>query len=493
MTKSNGLRFAFAVVFYVAMVIAANAQTFTTLASFDGTNGEEPIGSLVQGLNGNFYGTTYVGGANCTSDGGCGTVFEITAGGKLTTLYSFCSQPNCTDGEIPAGGLVLATNGNFYGTTGSGGTTGAGTFFRITSAGKLTTLYSFCSQPNCTDGKGPGALVQSPANGNFYGTTFSSGANNEGTIFEITPAGKLTTLYSFCSQPNCTDGKSSYGALVQATNGSFYGTTFSGGANGDGTVFKITPAGQLTTLYSFCSQASCIDGLYPDWSLVQAINGNFYGTTYSGGAYNAGTVFEITPAGHLTTISSFECCTEGILPFAGVVQATDGNFYGTANDDGVNCAACGTIFELTPAGQLTTLYNFCSQGSYPDCTDGFQPRLAGLLQATNGKFYGTTPLGGDAACNNGFGCGTAFSLSAGLGPFVETLPGAGKVGAQVGILGNNLKSASSVTFNGKLAIFTVKSATLITAEVPSGGTSGYVTVTTSSGPLTSNVPFHVLP
>jgi uncharacterized repeat protein (TIGR03803 family) len=478
----------------IATATASPAQTFTTLAIFDGTNGEEPVGSLVQGLNGNFYGTTYVGGVNssdCDGDG-CGTVFEITPAGKLTTLYSFCSQPNCADGEYPAGGLILATNGNFYGTTGSGGANGGGTFFRITSGGKLTTLYSFCSQASCSDGKGPGALVQG-VNGNFYGTTFSSGVNGDGTVFEITPAGKLTTLYSFCSQAKCADGYTSRGALVQGTNGSFYGTTFSGGANGDGTVFEITPAGELTTLYSFCSQADCTDGLYADWGLVQAINGNFYGTTYSGGAYNAGTVFEITPAGKLTTFFNFECCTEGILPSAGVVQATNGSFYGTANDDGVNCATCGTIFEITEAGQLATLYNFCSQGSYPDCADGFQPRLAGLLQATSGKFYGTTPVGGDAACNDGYGCGTVFTLSVGLGRFVETVPTAGKVGSKVFILGNNLTGATSVTFNGTAAVFTVVSDSEITTTVPTGANTSFVNVTTPSRSLKSNKKFRVTP
>ncbi len=245
----------------------------------------------------------------------------------------------------------------------------------------LTTLYSFCSQTNCTDGNEPRGLVQA-ADGNFYGTTAFGGAyyNNYcsadpgcGTVFEITPAGVLTTLYSFCSQPNCPDGGHPVG-LVQATDGNFYGATEWGGANGHGTVFEITPSGTLTTLYSFCAQANCADGANPEGRLMQATNGNLYGTTY----------------------------------------------YGGANVDG-----------------------------------------------------------------------TVFSLSVGLGPFVETLPTSGNVGATVIILGNKLTDATSVTFNGTAATFTVVSSSEITTTVPTGATTGTVEVTIPSGTLSSNIAFQV--
>jgi uncharacterized repeat protein (TIGR03803 family) len=282
------------------------------------------------------------------------------------------------------------------------------------------------------------------------------GTNGGGTVFEITPAGKLTTLHSFCSEAGCADGQLPYAGLMQATNGNFYGTTSQGGnsdycpnQSGCGTVFEITPAGKLTTLYSFCSEAGCADGQLPYAGLMQATNGNFYGTTSQGSG--------------------------GPVPFGSGWPGYDGP---------------GTVFEITPAGKLTTLYSFCSQ---PDCTDGDYPS-AGLMQATNGNLYGTAEFGGGkiGACGLG-GCGTVFSLSVGLKPFVETLPGASKVGAEVEILGNKLTGASSVTFNGTPAQFLVKSPTLILARVPTGAATGYVTVTTPTGVLTSNVPFRVIP
>jgi uncharacterized repeat protein (TIGR03803 family) len=280
---------------------------------------------------------------------------------------------------------------------------------------------------------------------------------------------------------------------VQATKGSyygiflnFYGTTVAGGAHNDGTVFEITAAGKLRTLYSFCSQTNCTDGDQPFAGLVQGGNGNFYGTTELGGdvtdcvPYGCGTVFKITPSGTLITLHSF-VGTDGGYPQAGVVKATDGNVYGTTTLGGAN--GYGTIFELTKAGTLTTLYSFCSQTG---CTDGENLYGNGLVQATNGNFYGTT-YGGGAN-----GDGTVFSLSVGLGPFVETLPGAGKVGSEVRILGNKLTGATSVTFNGAPAQFTVKTPTLILTHVPTGATTGTVQVTLPGGTLSSNMPFHVI-
>src|ERR1022692_367381 len=215
------------------------------------------------------------------------------------------------------------------------------------------------------------------------------------------PAQTLTTLFSF----DGTHGQQPAGTLVQATNGDLYGTTYAGGANnGGGTVFKITPGGTLTTLYNFCSQTNCTDGATPYAWLVQAANGDLYGTTYAGGANNGG----------------------------------------------------GTVFKITPGGTLTTLYSFCSQSG---CTDGGSP-YAGLVQDTNGDFYGTTADGG--------GSGTVFRLSVGLGPFVKTQPPNGKVGAAVEILGTNLTGATSLSFNGTAAVFTVVSPTLITTTVPAG-------------------------
>jgi uncharacterized repeat protein (TIGR03803 family) len=490
---------------------ALPAQTFTTLFSFDGTDGAEPYAGLVQATNGDFYGTTAGGGANCASYGGCGTVFKITRSGTLTTLYSFCSQgsfPACTDGGGPSAGLVQATNGDFYGTTQQGGYAncppypGCGTVFKITPSGTLTTLYSFCSQSGCLDGAVPYAGLIQAANGDFYGTTQQGGYANCpsyygcGTIFKITPSGVLTTLYSFCPQSGCTDGYRPWAGLVQATNGDFYGTTLDGGANcasygGCGTVFKITPSGTLTTLYSLCSQGGfpvCTDGGNPFAGLVQATNGDLYGTT-SGAGDGYGTVFKITPGGTLTTLYSF-CsqtnCTDGAYPVAGLIQATNGDFYGTASGGGYGGpSGLGTIFKITPSGNLTTLHRFCANDGCP--AGGFPG--AGLVQDTNGTFYGTTPTGPIAT--NRFG--GIFSLSVGLGPFVETRPTSGKVGRVVEILGTNLTGAASVTFDGTAAVFTVVSPSLITATVPAGATSGKVHVVTPGGTLLSNIAFRVRP
>ena len=220
-------------------------------------------------------------------------MFRVTTGGTLTRLYTFCSQTNCTDGVEPLAGLVQGNTGNFYGTTSDGGANGGGgTVFEITPAGQLTTLYSFCSQPGCVDGNYSQAPLVQASNGNFYGTTTAGGASNVGTVFEITAAAQFTTLYSFCSQPNCTDGSHPYAAgLVQASNGNLYGTTSEGGASVAGTVFEITPAGQLTTLYSFCSQPGCTDGALPYSGVIQGTDGNLYGTTFGGGTSGEGTVF----------------------------------------------------------------------------------------------------------------------------------------------------------------------------------------------------------
>jgi uncharacterized repeat protein (TIGR03803 family) len=441
---------------------------FNTLVDFNGTNGAQPhYAPLVQGLDGNLYGTTALGGAHEQ-----GTVFKITPTGMLTTLYSFCAQNRCIDGAEPLAGLMLATDGNFYGTTYSGGTGNFGTIFKITPVGTLTPLHSFRG----ADGAHPnGGLIQG-TDGNFYGTTFFGGTDNLGTVFEITPQGTITTLYRF----KFTDGAYPRAPLIQGTDGNFYGTTTGGGAYGNyGTIFEITPAGMLTVLYSFCAQTNCTDGYYVSGAVVQGADGNFYGTTEFGGTNNFGTVFQLIYEGTLNTLYSFDE-DDGVYPRAGLIQATDGNFYGTTTYGGVN-SNFGTVFEITSGGTLTTLHSF-------DNHDGAQPRAA-LVQGTNGSFYGTTHGGGGTAPPSD---GTIFRVRVvGIGAFVETLPTSGQVGAAILILGSNLTGATSVTFNGTAATFTVVSPTEIQTTVPSGATTGKVQVTTAGSTLTSNVPFTV--
>jgi uncharacterized protein (TIGR03437 family) len=383
MDKFSCWNLACTAILFCATAIGLTAQTFTILASFDGTNGVGPIDALIQGADRNFYGTT---------SGGDGTVFRITPAGEITTLYSFCSLPACADGVQPFAGLVQASDGTFYGTTQGGGTNDHGTVFKLTAGGAETVLYSFCSQTDCADGAAPQSALLQASDGNFYGTTYAGGSNDAGTIFKITPAGTLQTLYRFCSSStSCLDGETPYAGLVQASDGNFYGTTAVGGVYGSGTVFKITIAGTLRTLYSFCSQVGCVDGSWPRAGVIQASDGNFYGTTLKGGTNASGTVFKVTPGGMLTTLYSF-CslpgCTDDGLPMAGLIQASDGNFYGTTS--GGSTISAGTIFKITTGGVLTTLTGFCSQ---PNCP-GNQGAEAGLVQASDGNLYGTTPKDG---------------------------------------------------------------------------------------------------
>ncbi len=487
-------------------------ETFKTLLNFNGTNGGYPDASLVQGPNGNLYGTATGGGTNNS-----GTVFEITTAGKLTTLYSFCSKAKCADGTFPQASLLLATNGNFYGTTKYGGfacnigTLGCGTVFEITAAGKLTTLYTFCLKggENCSDGANPQAPLIQGTDGNFYGTTFSGGnANDGGTLFEITPAGHLTTLYSFCSKAgqNCPDGAGPTG-VIQGTDGKLYGTTAGGGGvsssrpefSGDcgGTAWAWDTA-LYDLLYEFCLEfgPSELNGfLFPESGAPDAATANFsvpvtqtitfYGTGSGGGTNAAGAVYSLTSKKRLKVVYDF-CsktnCADGAYPGAGVTEGTDGNFYGTTagGNGNAKCPSlngCGTVYEITATGTLTTLHSFDStHGKYPQST---------LVQDTNGTFYGTTSLGGPR------GDGTVFSLSTGLGPFAKTVPTSGEAGSAVMILGTDLTGTTSVTFNGKAAKFKVVSATEITATVPPDATTGTVEVTTPGGTIKS-WPFQVL-
>jgi uncharacterized repeat protein (TIGR03803 family) len=449
-----------------ATAIPSAAKKFTVMANFTGPNGAYPLSTPVQGRDGNLYGTTFQGG-------GSGSIFKMSVGGTLTTLYDFTGP----DGIGPAAGLILATDGNFYGTTEYGGANLRGTVFKFTRTGKLTTLYSFCAQANCTDGANPAATLVQGTDGNFYGTTMAGGAyyggrgsGIAGTVFRITPTGVLTTLYSFCAQVLCADGYAP-NALVQATDGSFYGTTLFGGANGQnqndaGVVFKITPAGTETTLYNFCSPPNDTDGCGPN-ALIQAADGDLYGTTQVEGPNGySGTVFKITLSGNLTT---FNTVPPG--PEAALVQATDGNFYGTGP---------GAEFKMTPSGTLTMLH-------INSRANGLQIRAA-LLQATDGNFYGTASQGGLKPFD-----GTVFRLAVGLHPFAQTVPTTGKVGQTIQILGQGLTGTTGVFFNGSSASYTVVSGTYLKASVPNGATSGFVTVATPGGTLTSNTKFVIAP
>ncbi len=455
----------------------SQAQTFTSLANFFFTDGQGPQVTFVQGVDGNFYTTTPGGG---TGEGG--TVVKLTPSGTLTVIHDFCLEANCPDGEESIAALVLDADGILYGTTNGGGSFFNGTAFSISDLGVFKTLNSF----NYSDGGDPSAMVQGRG-GNFYGVTTFGGANSVGLVFKLTPGGGVTTVYSFCAQTNCTDGFYPQWIML-GQDGNLYGTTEGGGSHGvGGTVFKLTPTGTLKTLYSFCAKTNCADGSEPV-SVVQGADGNFYGLTPSGGNQNDGggngngTVFKVTPAGTLTTLYNF-CrktnCTDGAFPMGALIQATDGNLYGTTYNGGTH--SHGTIFKITTRGVFTVLHNFCQVGT--NCTDGSSP-AGGLFQATDGNFYGT-------AVGGGICCGTAFKLSMGLHSFAQAIPGSGAVGTKVTLLGTDLSGATAVSFNGVEATFSVVSRTEIRATVPSKATSGEIKVTTPLGTLVSNLSFQI--
>ncbi len=429
----------------VAMSVTGTVQGSTTVVVIPGTATESILhaffgprasdglqpSDLIQASDGNFYGTTMGGGNNtCSSvDGpvGCGTVFKLTPDGVETVLYSFGAS--ASDAWWPIS-LMQSSDGNFYGTSISGGTNGVGTVFKLSLEGIETVLYSFGASP--ADGVTPQGKLILASDGNFYGTTASGGsnycseipgnANNCGTVFKITPTGVETILHSFGA--STSDGVEPLGSVIQSSDGNFYGTTSGGGANGCldisgnpgihncGTVFKLTPAGNETILYSF--GASPADGYGPQGQLIQASDGNLYGTTAGGGGLPClgangcgGTVFQLTLNGNESVLYRFISgpADEG-SPSPILLEGSDGNFYGTTVDGGPYNTPGGTVYRLTPNGVETILYSFAASES-----DGVRPVF--LLQASDANFYGVTDTGGGVQVIGAAtvdGGGTVFKL-----------------------------------------------------------------------------------
>jgi uncharacterized repeat protein (TIGR03803 family) len=307
---------------------------------------------------------------------------ETAAGVAFSNLYSFSGGSD--DGANP-NGLMQSSNGVLYGTTQNGGSNSYGTIFQLTTNGVLTNLYSFTGGD---DGANPFDTPMQDAGGNFYGTTFQAGQYDNGTIFRLAPDGRFTTLLAF----DITNGDLPFAGLTAGADGNFYGTTYQGGAYGRGTAYRLTASGVLTTLYSFANGS---DGGHVAAGLIEGSDGNFYGTTWKGGDYGVGTVFSISTNRTLTTLASFDN-TNGAFPFGGLAQDATGNFYGVASQGGA--FGDGTVFKITPAGQLTNLYSFTGGG------DGANPRAA-LLLGADGNFYGSTANGGVQ------GNGTIFVIS----------------------------------------------------------------------------------
>jgi len=374
----------------LASASLVGAQTLQMLCSFNGNNGASPVAGLTLGSDGNFYGTTAGGGSGGYGDGS-GTVLKVTTNGTLTTLVSFAF----TNGAEPLAGLTLGSDGNFYGTTAGGGNYGGsygdgGTMFKVTTNGTLTTLVNF----NGSNGASyPQAALTLGSDGNFYGTTYyggsGGGSDGFGTVFKVATNGTLTTLVNF----NYSNGANPQAALTLGTDGNFYGTTAGGGATvmGQcyGTVFKVTTNGTLTTLVNF----NGTDGSEPTAALTLGTDGNFYGTTSEGGSSpDDGTVFKVTTNGTLTTLVNFNG-KNGANPTAALTLGNDGNFYGTTYGGGSGYSDSltgnyGTVFKLTTNGTLTTLVSFAF-------TNGANP-CAGLTLGNDGNFYGMTEIGGNS-------------------------------------------------------------------------------------------------
>ncbi len=368
------------------------------------------------------------------------------------------------DGANPWAGLTLGADGYYYGSTFAGGATGNGVLFKLSPTGVYTSLHEFT-------GGSDGALPLSPpiqaSDSNFYGTT--SGTSGASTVYRYERNGTFTTILSLSS----AQGSYVIAPLIQGTDGNLYGTAEEGGADDCGAIFKLSTTGQMLWTYSFpCGKGGAI----PYAPLLQASDGNFYGTTISGGldgGAQPGTVFRLNQNGNVTILYAFKNFIDGSEPEGGLTQGTDGNLYGTTfGGEG------GNLFQLTLSGVHTILYRFGAAGKQPH---------AGVMQDTNGIFYGTTSEGGRS------GFGSVYSLNMGLGPFVTFVQPTAAVGGTAQILGQSLTGATGVTFNGIAATsFKMVNDTYMTAVVPSGATTGKVVVATPGGTLTSNVNFRIL-
>ena len=443
-----------------------HAQAYQDLYDLACIGGCSPIdsGRLTQGIDGNLYGTTEYGGTNSY-----GSLFYATPGGSSAPLFYFDGTKS---GANPVGALTLAsTDGNFYGTTSSGGKFGFGTLFRFNpSTLKLSVLHHFSS----AEGSPLVAPIEAKDK-RLYGTTLA------GTTYRVTlPSGPFSIL------PN-TVPQEPLGPLFQASDGLLYGTTELGGTDNLGTIFRMATNGTVKIVHNFTG----LDGSNPAGPLVQGKDGNLYGTTQHGGAVldDTGTVFELAlPSLTLSTLFSFDPLNldatnvDGAFPFAGLLLGPDGNFYGSAPNGGANTA--GTLFQITTGGVFTKLFDLGSavaNGALPETT---------LMEHTNGVFYGLTSGGGSLAS------GEFYSL---------TLPTVNVnitlccnwwviLDQPVNILGQGLTGAIAVNFGSVAAQFQAGSDTFLTAFVPSGAIDGPVSVTLATGlQIQTEQNAHILP
>jgi uncharacterized repeat protein (TIGR03803 family) len=383
------LAFAATLTMVLAPAPVLQAQTFSLLHQFKaGPLGDSPWAGPVLDSMGNLYGTAFTDGAHFG-----GTVYKLSTAGKLTALYNFTGLKG--DGQDPYyGSLLRDSRGNFYGSTIGGGvhdqfcTLGCGTVYKVGLSGKETVLHAFTNTGE--DGNNPNAGVVQDSSGNVYGTTISGGTFQSGIVFKVTPGGKETVVYSFTGG---NDGGIPQAGLVVDSEGNLYGTTGAGGAGFSGTVFKLDPSGVETVLYAF---TGATDGGYPAAGVILDSAGNLYGTTQFGGAYGFGTVFEVSPSGTETVLYSFTGGADGSHPqFANLVRDQAGNLYGTTPEGGAHHV--GVVFNVDTNGVETVLHTFHHfDGSWPGGT---------LALDSKGNLYGTTFYGG------AYGGGVIFRIA----------------------------------------------------------------------------------
>ena len=465
------LAMAFACV--LTMLAAAQAQTVSTVYNFVGTdNSVNPSGAIAQGRDGNYYGTTLAPSS--------GTIYKVSSAGSFTLVHSFAGDQS--EGQT-CNGLALGNDGNFYGTCFYGGNNAnsTGTLFKATPSGTVTVLHYFDGTfSGTTDGCYPVGVPAQASDGNLYGTSQLCGVNDAGIAYKITPAGVFTIIHQFAG--GTTDAAQPKGTLIQGTDGNLWGTSYTGGVNSAGTIFKMTTAGTVTVVYQFPACGAGTTGCNPVAGLVQGTDGNFYGVAQTGGANNQGAIFKVTPGGVLTALHSFSETTDnGAYPIEPLALGTDGNFYGVATDCFGGGCSPADLFQITPKGVFTDLYNFPVIGGNNN-SDPDSP----LLLSTNGTFYA-------AAYENGTSnSGTVYSLVDGQTAFINLVQTSGKVGSQIGIIGQGFSASSVVKFNGVAATkVTLTGTTFLTATVPTGASDGLVTVTTGATTLTSRQKFTV--
>jgi uncharacterized repeat protein (TIGR03803 family) len=453
-----------AAVVLVCLGTLAGAQTVATVYNFAGgtTSGANPwYVTLVQGTDGQLYGTTYNGGSK-----GMGTAFKVTTAGVFTLLHSFAG--GASDGANPTGGLTLGSDGNFYGTAQMGGSGSEGVVFKMTTAGAITVLHTF---NDSTDGAFPWTAPILASDGNFYGTS-SGGSGGNGSVYKITTSGTYTTVYAF----DGVHGTYPIAAPTQGADGNLYVPVSEGGTSFCGTVVKMSTAGAILSTYDFpCGTG----GEFPVGPLVQSSAGGFYSTTQNGGSRGEGTIYKLNSSFVVTIQHSFGNFTgDGTYPSAGMALGTDGKYYGSAAEGGTYND--GSLFNSTTTGTYTQLYSFNNSANLMQMAP-----LSPPVEYTTGLLYGVTEFGGTT------NQGTVYSLNNGLTAFVNAPIFTGKKGSSVLLLGDKLTETSKVTFNGVPARFVVHSDTHMTATVPSGATSGWIEVTTASGTVKSRKVFVV--